>query len=220
MAGGLVGAYGLKIPVLSKRALWKLAFLVLWIAYSIYPDADAVEVDNAAHAAGLLTGLFLGALLTSGFVGNQRRLRQAFALVATMLLVGAISARFYDRDVIPLGPAARYIQAGHMDDALRELNFVLQQQPKNTWANVLAARIYLEKKDYSNAETAARCALAANANDDRAAYVLAMAELNTGRCNDAYKIIRKSKLERWPVSYVVCNEAEHAPAQEEHSPPR
>jgi membrane associated rhomboid family serine protease/Flp pilus assembly protein TadD len=200
LGGGLVSAHGVNILALSRRGKWKLVMLAAWIAYSVYP-ADP-EVDNAAHAAGLLTGFVLGAFLSSRLATAQRR-RWAFSGVVVAISVGATLVRYNNPEVVPLGSAAAYLKAGRIDDALGALNAVLLHQPNNITANGFAALAYLEKGDNVKAEAAARRTLSRAPNNDAATSVLIAVELRTGRCEEADRLIGHTVMERHSQSALL-----------------
>jgi len=186
LAGALISAYGLKGLKLSTRARWKLALLVAWTAYDVYPEAGSVKTDNIAHAAGLLLGLLLGGLLSSAFIAaHARRGRWLAAGTALALVLGCAFVRYHSRYVVLFASASQKLDAGKTDEALRDLDVVLQQKPQSEMANLMSAEAYLKKHDYSKAEAAARCVLASDGDDDRAIFLLGMAEIMSGRCQAA-----------------------------------
>jgi membrane associated rhomboid family serine protease/Tfp pilus assembly protein PilF len=190
LAGGLISVYGLKGLTLTKGARWKLVLLILWTAWNVYPDASTQRINNAAHAGGLISGLIVGALLSSAFAGTTQRRRWVFSGMAAVLLLAAISVHHYRQGyVIPLGNAIRAIHEGRTDDGLRELHVALQKKPDSMLANLMAARVYLDRRDYPNAEAAARRALAVDHDDDLAIYLLGITELQTGRCKEAQELV-------------------------------
>jgi membrane associated rhomboid family serine protease/Flp pilus assembly protein TadD len=206
LAGGLISVHGLKGLTLSKKSRWKLALLVLWTAFSIFPDAGA---DNVGHAAGLLTGLILGAVLMRFPTPEQSR--RVFAALAVLLVLAAASVRYYNRDVVLLADALRFRVAGRADDALKQAIVVLQRRPNSEIANRMAGDIYLEKQDYADAEAAAQRVLAFDPDDDHATSLLGMVELRTGRCSQArgraYRLVRDYKRHRETVDMLTadCN---------------
>ena len=127
LAGGLVGIYGLKIKVLSKREFWKLAFLCLWVILETC-TGPVPGIDGAAHVGGLLTGLIRGTLLVSGRKTLGRRSR-VFGVMAGLLLVSAISVRQAKSYVVHLGAASRALDQGRTKDASRELHAALRIRP-------------------------------------------------------------------------------------------
>jgi membrane associated rhomboid family serine protease len=222
LAGGLISAFGLKALALSVGGRWKLALLVLWTAYSVYPSA---EVDNAAHAGGLLTGLILGALLSPRFAATIKG-RWVFTRLAVLLLLAYVGIRFYHDYAVPLGDGIRALNRGSAEEALRAIKIALQKKPDSMLANVLAAEAYLKKEDYANTETAVRHALAIDRDDFRATYLLGLAKLHTGYCEEAhqigYHLLARSDArhadEVWSLAIAPCDVAasgDHAFAEGE-----
>src|SRR4029077_16042116 len=189
LAGALISAYGLKGLKLSRRARGKLALLVAWTAYDVYPEAGSVKTDNIAHAAGLLLGLLVGGLLSSAFIAvHARRGRWLAACTELALVLGCAYVRYHSRYVVLLASATQSMDAGKTDEALRDLDVVLKQKPQSELANLLSAEAYLKKHDYPKAEAVARRVLASDGDDDRAIFLLGMAEIMTGRCQEARRM--------------------------------
>jgi tetratricopeptide (TPR) repeat protein len=180
----LISVFGLKALALSGDGRWKLALLVLWTAYSVYPSP---EVDNAAHAGGLLTGLILGALLSPRFAGIIEG-RWIFARLAVLLILAYVAIRVYHGYEVPLGEGIRALNRGSTEEALRAIKIALQKKPDSMLANVLAAEAYLKKEDYANAEAVLRHALAIDRDDSHATYLLGLVKLHTGYCEEAHQI--------------------------------
>jgi predicted negative regulator of RcsB-dependent stress response len=186
LAGGLITSFGFKGLGLSKRARWKLVLLIFWTAWNLYPDAASPEIDNAAHAGGLITGLIAGALVASRFGAAHKQRRWVFAGFGAVLVLFAVSIHYYyDGYVVPVGNAIRAFDSERKGEALREVRVALQKKPDSRFANILAGRLYLEMGDYASTEDAARRALAADRDDDQATYLLGSAQLHTGRCAEA-----------------------------------
>ena len=190
LAGAVIIIYGLKGLSISRRALWKLAFPVLLVAYSIFPYAGDHTVNHAAHAGGLIAGLIIAGVLYSGLARSGEQKRWVFPGVAVALLLGAISVYHYKNYVVHLATARSAINHGRTEEGVRELDLVLQEKPDSPLANVLAAEAYLKKRDYPRAEAAARRSLAAYPDDDYATYLLGMVEMQTGRCEEASDMVR------------------------------
>src|SRR5216684_2238540 len=194
LAGGLISVYVMRGVRLSKHAVWKLVLLILWTAYSVYPDKSVQGVNNAAHIGGLLAGLALGAVLALGFAQEEQRQyrRRVFSAMAALLVVGAMCVRYYHSYLIPLKPAAKALAQGRPDDALRYVGISLHKKPGSVHANVLAADAYLAKDDFPDAEAAARRALASaeglGRDYDHATYDLGLVKLHTGYCEEAHEI--------------------------------
>ena len=189
LAGALISAYGLKGLKLSPRARWKLALLVAWTAYDVYPEAGSIRTDNIAHAAGLLSGLLLGGLLSSAFIAAHARRRQWLAAgTVVALALGCAFVRYHSRYVILFASASQKLDAGKTDEALRDLDVVLQQKPQSEMANLLSAEAYLKKHDYPKAEAAARRVLASDGDNDHAIFLLGTAEIMSGRCQEARRM--------------------------------
>ncbi len=144
LAGGLVGAYGLKVKYLSRREWWKLALLALSIAWSIYVGfSDPVidhftQINNYAHIGGLLAGLVLGAALTSVMTQTTQRRLRVFAGMAVVLLLGVISIRHYNSYVVHLNSASRALDKGSNAEAVKELHIALRMKPNSKAARYLA----------------------------------------------------------------------------------
>ena len=209
LAGGLISIYVTKGLRLSTRARWKLACLLGWTVFSVYPDR---EVDNAAHVGGLMAGVMLGALLSSPFPQSPRRLRQLIVATAVLVVASGAAVCWAHRDLIPLRFAARDLAWGHTDDALFRVKAILRQTPNNVLANDLASSLYLEKKDYVNAEAAARRALTVDREDDEALFALGTVEFATGRCSEGYRLagelsFRKNHAQALRFVQIGCNEA-------------
>jgi len=188
LAGALIAVYLMKGMTLSKRARWKLALLAVYTVYCVYPDKDYPDIDNAAHLGGLITGLCLGALLTSRFGERSSFRKQVFSATYSLFLVGCVAVRYFNGYVIPLGAANRALDAERPDEALRETGLVLAQRPSSVLANTFAADAYLKKNDYANAEAAARRALAEDPNNTHANYGLGLIEILAGRPSEALQL--------------------------------
>ena len=224
LAGALISWYGFKGLSLSKRALIKLALLILWTAYSIYPDAGTAALSVVAHVAGLVTGLALGDVLASELARREQRRRGLFFGMAILLVLSAILVRQSKGYLIPLGSAVHASALGKTDDALRELTTALQRKPNSIEANLLAAEIYLKKDDYLNADAAAQRAEAGadsmhrDVDRDRATYLLGLVKLHTGYCDQAHQIgdylavhskddkYKGNNGKEWALSVAKCDE--------------
>lgn len=206
LAGGLISSHGLRIWTLSKAGLWKLALLVLWTAFTIYPSP---HIDNAAHVGGILTGLALGAVLA----WRSPQPRWAFWGLFGSLMIGAGLARYRNDYVLALAPATSALSQGYPDVALRELAVSLKKRPDSVLANELAAEAYLTKADYLKAEAALEKALARDRGNDHMTYLLGMIYMHTGRCNEAHALALKlgarnvKNPEAWSLNRTPCDMA-------------
>jgi len=191
LAGGLINLYCLQRMHLPNSGQWKLVLLVVWTGYAIYPSSNP-QIDNAAHAAGLATGLLLGGLLASRFTVTSQHRRWVFYGSTGLLLLSAVAVRYYRGYVIPLGTAALALDQNRTDDALSDVNRVLDRRPDSRLANLLAARAYVEKHDYGSAESVLHRLLAANPRDRQAVYFMAKALAGAGQCEKARQLVATS----------------------------
>ncbi len=172
-SGAIFGIAGALLPALAfqrNRRLrtamrGNLTSIALFVFYNIAFGAAISHIDNAAHLGGLVTGAILGWLLPSGPVleaepgaieGPPQRagvLRpyMAFALVAVLLLAGAVLARRRNRDELALAGAEQALRAGNQQQALESVQRALRDDPNRPDAHYLLGFIYLNRNDLDKA---------------------------------------------------------------------
>jgi rhomboid protease GluP len=157
VAGGLVSFYGLRVRIIPWKQRWKLAFLVAWVGGNLYDNYFDSTVGMDDHVGGLLLGLVLGAILSINAAQSVRRRRWIFAGVGTLLLLGAIAARRYDRYMITLGTAAHELDKGRLDGASREIQAAMRMKPDSQLAHAMA-RDVIDRKQKEGALPSDNCA--------------------------------------------------------------
>lgn len=189
LLGALIGFYSSRLVVISNKARWKLAVLVVIAIISIWDDVS-IQSGNPGHIAGLMTGVIFGSIF-SVFSSARLHIYAISVLVALMLAASAAAARLCNPVAPHLYAAATAFDAGEKGKALAEIDLVLQIAPDNISANKIAAEIFLNAPDYPRAEKAILKVLAVNKDDDYFLYLFGIIELRTNRCAQANAIAQR-----------------------------
>jgi rhomboid protease GluP len=189
LAAGLIVTYLFRGFALSRTGWLKLVLLVLWTAYSIVPESTTAKLTVVTHIAGLATGLLIASLLSlDATKGRQGRL-WLLPAVAAALLLGAVAVQHFRNYLVPLGTGMRALNGGRTDEAIWNLKSAQQLKPAaSLLANTFLAEAHIQREEYSDGEAAARQALAADPKDEHAKYLLGVARLHRGYCNEAHQI--------------------------------
>jgi membrane associated rhomboid family serine protease len=161
-SGAIFGITGVMIAALWLRRLppsmlrmsWRVWPLMIFSGLSLYGGAMNQHVDNAAHVGGLVSGLFLGVLLTgrSGHAPvNANGQRRVFAGLILLLVLGAISLRLHYSDILPLQTAQQALEAGRLEEAARIARAVTEKRPTDVQAFLFLGKIYVRAGDYRHA---------------------------------------------------------------------
>jgi len=136
LAGALLPALKFqKNPRIAAALKGALGSIATFVVYNLAIGAAMPFIDNAAHIGGLITGLFLGALLPSYTVEEERKKTgQSVLVFVTALAVicfGAINARKRYTPNKLLIEAAQLMKAGKADQALALYQNALKKNPND-----------------------------------------------------------------------------------------
>jgi membrane associated rhomboid family serine protease/Flp pilus assembly protein TadD len=197
---GLVGALisalylgKLPFPEVARKRL--LRNLLVVVAVNLYLGHAFPGIDNAAHMGGLVMGLGLGAALAPYLMAHPDRrwgYETFIFITASILLIAAGS--FVERRngyVVFISRSGQAMSRGQLDQAIGGLQQAVAKNPGNKTALGLLGEAYLQKKDYSSAETALKGVLALDPGDATAQYDLGLIYGTTGRYEEARQMFAR-----------------------------
>lgn len=157
IVGALLASYylgGMPLP----RSQGIFASLVVFSAYSLIRGFAQSGIDNGAHIGGLISGLVLGAIITKLAPDRDHRARRFATLAIVFVLLGGSTAWWlYSRDYQRhLQRGEGFLREGRTDQAIAELEKVIQKRPDLTVAYFDLGRAYAMKGDFANSEVAYR----------------------------------------------------------------
>jgi membrane associated rhomboid family serine protease/Flp pilus assembly protein TadD len=197
---GLVGALisalylgRLPFPEVARKRL--LRTLLIVVAVNLYLGATFPGIDNAAHMGGLWMGLGLGAALAPYLTAHPDRRRGYQSLIfitSSILLLGAGSlVERRNGYVVFASRADQAMSRAELDQAIGNLQQAVAKNPGNKTALGLLGQAYLQRKDYSSAETALQRVLALDPGDATAQYNLGLIYGTTGRYEEARQMFAR-----------------------------
>ena len=188
LAGALIASYSLGEFSMPRSAVrGTLTSVVVFVGYSLIFSAMSSRTDNAAHVGGLVTGLVLGALIAKGapHPGQPVRRVAIFSLALLGISVGLMALQHSHGYLIHAQRAGRFLAENKSDEAIVELQRVVQERPDFVPAHLALAQSYLRKSDYGKAEIELRRVLELRPGNEDAAYELGIMYLEQNKKDQA-----------------------------------
>lgn len=157
VAGGLViFLYRGKLsmpPVVIKK---NLQSVLLFVGYNLLYGFTKSGIDNAAHLGGFVTGLLTGALLLRPLPLLETRSRlwnylAVLGVVLVLILGVGVVRRQTDDPLIKLTTAEQLLSAGEFDQAIMEIERVLESNPDLAMGHYFLGNAYGNKEQYDKA---------------------------------------------------------------------
>jgi len=187
IAGALIASFYLGEFSLPRAAVAAtLRSVVVFVGYNLVFGAMISRVDNAAHVGGLLTGLFLGALIAKGAPDGDSPRRWVVIALAIALIVGGTAWYLYSRDYIRhMQRGAGFLTVGKTDQAIAEFQTVARHRPEYSPAYFALGRAYALKDEYAQAEQAFQRAIALSPRAENYYYNLGFVYLSENKTTQA-----------------------------------
>lgn len=192
IVGALLASYylgGMALP----RSQGIFVSLIVFSAYSLIRGFAQTGIDNGAHVGGLISGLVLGAIITK-LAPDRDHAGRRFATVAIPLLIlgGGAGWWLYSRDYQRhLQRGEGFLSEGRTDQAIVELEKVIQKRPDLTRAYFALGRAFAMKGDYANAETAYRRVVQLNPRSESGFNNLGYVLLEERKFDEARRTFRQ-----------------------------
>jgi membrane associated rhomboid family serine protease len=128
LAGALIAALYLgKLPIPKEAIRATMKSLLMFAAYNLFFGLTQ-GIDNAAHIGGLVSGLALGAFLSTHLTGpaevRQQRRNVAFVLSIFLLSVSMVYVRHQHKEFTAITNPSDYVeQYGKAMDAFRQKDY-------------------------------------------------------------------------------------------------
>jgi rhomboid protease GluP len=156
IAGGLAVFLCLtKLPVPRAVIQGALTSTLLFVGYNLLYGFTSSGIDNAAHIGGLVTGAVVGALLSRPLPPSKThsRLRNSAVAIGLVLLliVATVILRKSDSALAGLMRAEDLLEAGKFDQAIMQLEDVLESDPDNAVAHLLLGNAYAQAGAHDDA---------------------------------------------------------------------
>ena len=188
IAGALIASFYLGEFSLPRAAIaGTLRSVVMFVGYNLVFGAVIARTDNAAHIGGLVSGLFLGALIAKVAPQHDDALRRiGILLVGVVLVYGGAAWLHHSRAYLLHAANGQSLLSGKStDQAIAELQASVQQRPGYVPAHYELARAYWIKGDYASAAGEFKRVSELNPKDERAYFYLGMAYLEQKRLQPA-----------------------------------
>src|ERR1700688_4089983 len=155
IAGALIASFYLGEFSLPKAAVSGLLRSVLMFAgYNLVFGEMSGHTDNAAHVAGLVSGLILGALIARVAPQHDDAVRRVGVLFVGIVLVygGAAWLHHSHAYVLHATKGEALLTGNKTEQAIAELQTAVRQRPDYLPAHYSLARAYWAKGDFPSAE--------------------------------------------------------------------
>lgn len=187
LAGALIAALYLgKLPIPKEAIQSTMKSLLLFAAYNLFFGLTR-GIDNAAHIGGLVSGLALGAFLSTHLIqpAEVRHQWRTYALVLSVLLlgIGMGYVRHQHQELTAIAHPSEYIdEYGKVMDAFRRKDYsdavspgqkLVQLNPKSAEAHYLLGVAYATTENADGAILEFQEALRLNPKYPEAATALA-----------------------------------------------
>jgi Tfp pilus assembly protein PilF len=209
LAGALISVFYLgNLPIPQAAIKSTLRSLVIFAAYNLFFGLTA-GIDNFAHLGGLLTGLLFGAIVARHIVAppEERQRWQLYASIgiAMLLVGGTIGVRRVHANVRPVAQLQRRsdnstpmqsvltsLQDKNYDQAIAQLQPIVQQNPQNPDPHYLLGLAYMGKHEPDQAISEYQQALQLDPNFPEAEIGLGTAYTAKGMRAEAEQAYRKA----------------------------
>ena len=177
------------IPAPRKALRASLISLIVFAGFNLAYGFQKGGIDNGAHVGGLVAGLILGAIMSRDFkpVATEQRHahRWAIPVYAVVLLVAILAVRHHAASFVALAHAESTMSRGDLEGAKRELNAIVQKNPKYAEGWMALASVAMRQNHPADAESALKQAAAADPKNGAALRVLSTLYVRTERFQDA-----------------------------------
>ena len=194
IAGALIASIYLGEFSMPRAAFAsQLRSLVFFVGFNLIYGAMSAYVDNGAHVGGLLSGLVLGAVIAKLAPDRDSPVRRFAALaLVVVILGGGVAWWLYSRDYQRhLQRGEGFLSEGRTDQAIAELEKVIQKRPDLTRAYFALGRAFAMKGDFANAELAYRRVIQLNPRSESGFNNLGYVLLEVKKFDEARKTFRQ-----------------------------
>ncbi len=207
LAGAAIAVFYLGHLPISKEAIsGTMRSLLLFVGYNLFFGLTP-GIDNSAHIGGLVAGLAMGAALSKHIMVAPEVRRQwarvTWIAMAAVLFVayGAIRREYpqipqlASRQVMQmqqLASAKRAMRQRRMEDAIFQLQQIIEQQPKDAEPRYLLGEAFLYQHKPDQAIAAFQEALRLKPNYAEAEAALGSAYLDKGMKPEAEQAFKKA----------------------------
>jgi membrane associated rhomboid family serine protease/Tfp pilus assembly protein PilF len=224
IVGALIASHYLgefSAPMVVVRA--RMRSVLVFAGYSLIFGAASGRTDNAAHIAGLVTGLVFGALIARIAPEPDLLRRLSVIFFVGLIVLGAGAGLYRSRSyLIHVQRGAELIEDNKMDPAVTELQTAIRQHPDYAPAHYALAHAYFDTRQYALAEVQLKRVLELMPDQNGARYELGMVFFNQHRLPEAKQTFTKLVLSDPQDGYahlglgmVLAAEQNHAAAVQE-----
>lgn len=191
VAGGLaVFLHRGKLPVPREVTQNVLISTLLFVAYNLLYGFLGSGIDNAAHLGGLVTGAVVGALLVRPLPPVQTRLRLLRSLAAVGIVLILVAGTYLVKSeeggpTADLSRARALLEAGEVDQAIAELESVLDEDPSLAIGHFMLGEAYRQKQLYGKAAASYTRAISLDSQFAEAYFSRGVAYAVMGRSEDS-----------------------------------
>lgn len=207
LAGAAIAVFYLgHLPIAKVAMQGTMRSLLIFVGYNLFFGLSP-GIDNSAHIGGLVAGLAMGAALSKHIIvpPEDRRTWARFTWIAMavvlFLAMGAIRRQYPHLTLLAnphvitaqeIASAKRAIQQRRPDEAISQLQDVIQQQPNSAEPQYLLGEAYLLQRKPDQAIAAFQEALRLEPNYGEAEAGLGTAYLAKGMKAEAEQAFKKA----------------------------
>ncbi|HEY4933720.1 MAG TPA: rhomboid family intramembrane serine protease [Terriglobales bacterium] len=207
LAGAAIAVFYLgHLPIAKEAISGTMRSLLTFVGYNLFFGLTP-GIDNSAHIGGLVAGLAMGAALSKHIMvaPDERRqwARLTWIVMAVVLLLGNVAVRrqypqlsqLANPQVVlaqQLASAKRAMLQHRTDEAISQLQEIIEQQPKEAEPRYLLGEAYLFQRKPDQAIAAFQEALRLKPDYAEAEAALGSAYLDKGMKPEAEAAFRKA----------------------------
>jgi cytochrome c-type biogenesis protein CcmH/NrfG len=194
------------LPIAKEAISGTMRSLLTFVGYNLFFGLTP-GIDNSAHIGGLVAGLLMGAALSKHIMVAPEVRRQwarlTWIAMAVVLLLGNVAIRHQYPQLAQLAnpqviqaqqlvSAKRAMAQRRTDDAIEQLQEIIEQQPKEPEPRYLLGEAYLFQRKPDQAISAFQEALRLKPDYAEAEAALGSAYLDKGMKPEAEQAFKKA----------------------------